>query len=139
LLQKYISYLQKVSKYSTSPIKLIELNQSLYLAGEKHERYKEKKLKILFFAAILLTATTAMVISIHNQNTHQLINPYLLGSSSIIQEKTLYISSDYNFTGNIYEPIVVTADNIVIDGKGEPLDRLRREEGRSGLINEGAV
>jgi parallel beta-helix repeat protein len=35
-----------------------------------------------------------------------------------IQEEpsTLYISSDYTFTGDIYEPIVVDADNIVIDG-----------------------
>jgi len=28
------------------------------------------------------------------------------------------ISSDYTFTSNIYEPIVVTADNIIIDGAG---------------------
>jgi len=31
---------------------------------------------------------------------------------------TFYISSDYTFTSNIYEPIVVTADNIIIDGAG---------------------
>jgi parallel beta-helix repeat protein len=31
---------------------------------------------------------------------------------------TIYISSDYTFTSNIYEPIVVTADNIIIDGAG---------------------
>ncbi|MHA1209852.1 MAG: right-handed parallel beta-helix repeat-containing protein, partial [Candidatus Freyarchaeota archaeon] len=41
-------------------------------------------------------------------------------SSSVIREK-MDISSDYNFTGNIYEPIVVTADNIVIDGRGYTL------------------
>ena len=34
---------------------------------------------------------------------------------------TIYISSDYTFTSNIYEPIVVTADNIIIDGAGYTL------------------
>ncbi|MFB0561450.1 MAG: NosD domain-containing protein [Candidatus Lokiarchaeia archaeon] len=85
----------------------------------------KKIIKILFFVAILFTATTAMVVSIHNQNTYPLINLYIMGvsqgSSRVIHEKTLYISSDYNFTGNIYEKIVVTADNIVIDGKGYTL------------------
>lgn len=40
-----------------------------------------------------------------------------------IQEETstLYISSDYTFTSNIYEPIVVVANNIVIDGNGYTL------------------
>ncbi|MEM2145892.1 MAG: NosD domain-containing protein, partial [Candidatus Jordarchaeaceae archaeon] len=83
-----------------------------------------KKLKMLFFASILLTATTILVISIHNQNTCPIINPYLLRvsqGSSAIHEKTLYISSDYNFTGNVYETIVVEMDNIVIDGKGYTL------------------
>ena len=31
---------------------------------------------------------------------------------------TINIDSDYTFTSNIYEPIVVTADNIIIDGAG---------------------
>jgi len=35
--------------------------------------------------------------------------------------ETLYIDSDYTFTSNIYEPIVVTADNITIDGNGYTL------------------
>jgi len=34
---------------------------------------------------------------------------------------TIYIGSDYTFTSNIYEPIVVTADNIIIDGNGYTL------------------
>ncbi|UCE16907.1 MAG: right-handed parallel beta-helix repeat-containing protein [Candidatus Bathyarchaeota archaeon] len=34
---------------------------------------------------------------------------------------TIYITSDYTFTHNIYEPIVVLADNIVIDGNGYTL------------------
>ncbi|UCE73064.1 MAG: right-handed parallel beta-helix repeat-containing protein, partial [Methanomassiliicoccales archaeon] len=40
-----------------------------------------------------------------------------------IQEETstLYISSDYTFTEDIYDNIVVTADNIVIDGNGYTL------------------
>lgn len=40
------------------------------------------------------------------------------GHHVVIQEEisTLYISSDYTFTGDINETIVVTADNIVIDG-----------------------
>lgn len=40
-----------------------------------------------------------------------------------IQENasTLYIGSDYTFTSNITEPIVVTASNIVIDGNGYSL------------------
>ncbi|UCH57376.1 MAG: right-handed parallel beta-helix repeat-containing protein, partial [Candidatus Bathyarchaeota archaeon] len=33
-------------------------------------------------------------------------------------DSTLYISTDFTFTEDIYEPIVVTADNIVIDGDG---------------------
>ena len=37
------------------------------------------------------------------------------------EETTLYISSDYTFTHDIYEPIVVNADNIVIDGNGYTL------------------
>ncbi|MBW1933420.1 MAG: hypothetical protein JRI56_10520, partial [Deltaproteobacteria bacterium] len=80
-----------------------------------------RKLRMLFFAAILLTATATVVFSIRSQNTYPLMNLYLpgvsQGSSSVIREK-MDISSDYNFTGNIYEPIVVTADNIVIDGRG---------------------
>jgi len=32
--------------------------------------------------------------------------------------KAFNIGSDYTFTSNIYEPIVVTADNIIIDGAG---------------------
>ena len=31
---------------------------------------------------------------------------------------TVYITSDYTLTQNIYEPIVVLADSIVIDGNG---------------------
>jgi parallel beta-helix repeat protein len=40
-----------------------------------------------------------------------------------IQEEssTLYISSDYTFTSDIYDSIVVAADNIVIDGNGYTL------------------
>jgi len=34
---------------------------------------------------------------------------------------TIYITSNYTFTDNIYEPIVVLADNIVIDGNGYTL------------------
>jgi parallel beta-helix repeat protein len=34
---------------------------------------------------------------------------------------TIYITSDYTFTHNIYEPMVVQADNIVIDGNGYTL------------------
>jgi parallel beta-helix repeat protein len=34
---------------------------------------------------------------------------------------TLYIGTDYAFTGNIYDEIVVTGDNIVIDGGGYTL------------------
>lgn len=34
---------------------------------------------------------------------------------------TIYITSDYTFPGNICEPIVVLADNIVIDGNGHTL------------------
>jgi len=34
---------------------------------------------------------------------------------------TIYIGSDYTFTSDIYEPIVVTADNIIIDGNGYTL------------------
>jgi len=34
---------------------------------------------------------------------------------------TLYISTDYTFTSDIYEPIVVAANNIVIDGNGYTL------------------
>nr|MDO8077574.1 right-handed parallel beta-helix repeat-containing protein [Candidatus Freyarchaeota archaeon] len=83
-----------------------------------------RKLRMLFFAAILLTATATVVFSIRSQNTYPLMNLYLpgvsQGSSSVIREK-MDISSDYNFTGNIYEPIVVTADNIVIDGRGYTL------------------
>ena len=37
---------------------------------------------------------------------------------SVEASGTIYISSDYTFTSNIYEPIVVTADNIIIDGAG---------------------
>ena len=85
---------------------------------------KWKKLKMLFFAAILLSAATSAVISIHNPDMYPLINLYLIGvsqgSSSPIQGK-MGISSDYNFSGNIYETIVVIADNIVIDGKGYTL------------------
>lgn len=33
-------------------------------------------------------------------------------------QSTLYIDSDYTFTSDIYEPIEVIADNIVIDGNG---------------------
>jgi parallel beta-helix repeat protein len=83
-----------------------------------------KKLKILFFAAILLVVATTVVISIHSRDMYQPINFYILGvsqgSSSIIHEK-MELSADYNFTGNIYETIVVAADNIVIDGKGYTL------------------
>ena len=32
--------------------------------------------------------------------------------------ETIYISSDYTFNSTIYEPIIVTADNIIIDGAG---------------------
>ena len=38
---------------------------------------------------------------------------------------TIYIASDYTFAHNIYEPIVVLADNIVIDGNGYTLQRDR--------------
>ncbi len=31
---------------------------------------------------------------------------------------TIYVTSDFDFVGNIFEPIVVLVDNIVIDGKG---------------------
>jgi len=31
---------------------------------------------------------------------------------------TIYVGSDYTFTSNIFESIVVTADNIIIDGNG---------------------
>ena len=42
---------------------------------------------------------------------------------SLIQEEnsTLYLYSDYNFTEDLYEPIWVMADNVVIDGKGYTL------------------
>ena len=38
-----------------------------------------------------------------------------------VNPPTLYISSDYTFTENLSIPIVVTADNIVIDGNGYTL------------------
>ncbi|MFB0559831.1 MAG: right-handed parallel beta-helix repeat-containing protein [Candidatus Lokiarchaeia archaeon] len=88
---------------------------------------KRKAVKIVILAAILLTGAI-MAISIQNQNTNSLINTYTLGifsgSHIILEEKTLYISSDYTFTENIYEPIVVTANNIVIDGNGYTLQGL---------------
>jgi len=37
---------------------------------------------------------------------------------------TTYIGSDYTFTSNIYEQIVVTADNIIVDGNGYTLQGL---------------
>jgi hypothetical protein len=80
-----------------------------------------KNVKILFLAAILLTTTTAAIL-LQNQNTYPLINIYAQrvsqGNSAVIREKTIYLSSDYNFTGNISETINVTADNIVINGNG---------------------
>ncbi len=90
-------------------------------------KIRKKTVKTLALAAILLTATILAVTSIQsqNQNMNPLIYEYVQGISQdhhdIIQEKTLYISSDYTFTGNISEPIVVTADNIVIDGNGYTL------------------
>ncbi|MEX2722862.1 MAG: nitrous oxide reductase family maturation protein NosD [Candidatus Freyarchaeota archaeon] len=85
---------------------------------------KWKKLKILLFAAVLFTATITVVISNSNPNVYPLINLYIIGvsqgSSSIIQGK-MEVSSDYTFSGNIYETIVVAADNIVIDGRGYTL------------------
>lgn len=39
----------------------------------------------------------------------------------LAKAETLYINSDYTFTSNIHEPIVVTAKNIVIDGNGYTL------------------
>ncbi|MEX2750353.1 MAG: right-handed parallel beta-helix repeat-containing protein, partial [Candidatus Freyarchaeota archaeon] len=85
---------------------------------------KWKKLKILLFATVLFTATITVAISNNNPNMYPLINLYIIGvsqgSSSIIQGK-MEVSSDYTFSGNIYETIVVAADNIVIDGRGYTL------------------
>ncbi len=85
---------------------------------------KWKKLKMLFFAAVLFTATVTVFISNNNSDIYPLINLYIIGvsqgSPSLIQGK-MEISSDYTFSGNIYETIVVAADNIVIDGKGYTL------------------
>ena len=44
-------------------------------------------------------------------------------------ESPLYISSDYTFTADIDKPIVVTADNIVINGSGYVLQGSRSGEG----------
>ncbi|MFB0563613.1 MAG: NosD domain-containing protein [Candidatus Lokiarchaeia archaeon] len=92
-------------------------------------RRNKKTLRIaVVLAAVLLTATilaTVTTVQTQNQNTYQLINLYVQGfshgSNNIIHEKTIYISDDYTFNGNIYEPIVVTADEIVIDGNGYTL------------------
>ncbi|WXG40829.1 MAG: NosD domain-containing protein [Candidatus Freyarchaeum deiterrae] len=77
--------------------------------------------KVILLAVVLLTATITFL-SIQNQNTCPLVNAYLQdifpGSPTIIQEKTINISSDYTFNGDFYETINVAADNIVIDGNG---------------------
>jgi len=65
-----------------------------------------------------------------------------------IQEhsSTLYISSDYTFTGDIYENIVVKADNIVINGNGYTLQAPAPEwgygfdlSGRSGVTIKNVI
>ncbi len=59
--------------------------------------------KIVLLASVLVLLPTAMI--------GRFIRP-------AEASETIYISSDYTFTSNIYEPIVVTADNIIIDGAG---------------------
>ncbi|MEM3594814.1 MAG: NosD domain-containing protein [Candidatus Jordarchaeaceae archaeon] len=93
----------------------------------KSLRRNRKALKrVVILAAVLLTATILTVVTtIQNQNAYPLINLYLQSvsqsSNNIIQEKYLPISSDYNFTENIYQTINVIADNIVINGNGYTL------------------
>lgn len=83
--------------------------------------------KIILLITILLTITLAAVVltQSHNQNKELPTNSYLMVISQTshfnIHEKTLYLSHNYTFTENIYEPIVVTADNILIDGNGYTL------------------
>lgn len=88
----------------------------------KGVKAKEKALKILVMVAILLTATI-LVISIQNQNKNQnaypLINAYVRGvsqnSPAVILEEW-GVSSNYTFSGNVSGPIVVTVNNILING-----------------------
>ena len=89
----------------------------------KNTKTRKKALKILFFAAILLTATNAAIlIQSHDQNTYPPINLYLQGFSqnypTVIREK-IDISETTTLNGGFYyETINVTADNIVINGNG---------------------
>lgn len=90
-----------------------------------------KKTKMLFLAALLLTAsiflTSLLTNMTSNQYTYQLITSYMPYMPSVPQaappvtQEKIEISSDYNFSENLYKPIVVVTDNIVIDGNGYTL------------------
>lgn len=66
---------------------------------------KGKTSAVLMAALFLMSTTTAFV-------------SFTLPVSA---EETLYIGEDYTFTTDIYVPIVVVADNIVIDGNSHTL------------------
>lgn len=50
---------------------------------------------------------------------------------SVLAEGTVYIDSDYTFTSDIYEPIIVVGDNLVIDGAGYTLQGIGDDIGIS--------
>ncbi|MEM3587030.1 MAG: NosD domain-containing protein [Candidatus Jordarchaeaceae archaeon] len=88
----------------------------------KNVRINEKALMAAILAAFIITATIlTMVTTINrNQNIYPLVSLYpqgISGSNTVIQSK-MEIGENFDFEGNISETIVVTADNIVIDGHG---------------------
>lgn len=64
------------------------------------------KLVAPILIALLLTSLVAVLVSY---------------APIVSAEGTVYIDSDYTFTSDIYEPIVVVGDNLVIDGAGHTL------------------
>jgi parallel beta-helix repeat protein len=102
---KIVSFHIKANCTSTST----ELTITGFKACKKYYRYQDGYLQENF-----TTNETGSYVYTQNISTHHHI---------YIQEETstLYISSDYTFKNDIYDAIVVTADNIVIDGNGYTL------------------
>lgn len=77
-----------------------------------------RELCLLFVVTVVVVAV-AMVASIKSCACLPAdINPSVASDSSCTAEDALIIDSGYNFTGGVSKPVIVTADNIVIDGKG---------------------
>ncbi|MBS7270518.1 MAG: right-handed parallel beta-helix repeat-containing protein [Candidatus Freyarchaeota archaeon] len=90
----------------------------------KTVRIGRKALKVaVVLAALLLAAAILTVVATTNQKIYLPTGFYIQqgGDPNTATQQKMEIGSNYDFTSDIYEPIIVMEDNIVIDGHGHHL------------------